>query len=582
MHVPIQPILVAAPLAAALAVFAPTPAQACGGTFCDNTGGIPMPVDQRGEDILFIQDGPEIEVHVRIQYTGEAEHFAWLVPLQNLPEISVGSDMLFAQLGVATFPVWQHTTSYECEGEEPGPSTSIGFVPDEDFGGGGPEELLNETVGAFDVVVLQGGTASEVLSFLETNGYEQDPEAEPILQEYLDEGFLFAAVKLTANADVAEIHPLVFRMPGDEPCVPLRLTRIAAEPDMGVRAYFLGSERWAPQNYEHVVLNPLAFPWSQVESSSYARERYVDMVSAAVDEAGGKAFVTDFAGGSEIVDTTGVYEDTWDETAFVGVDPIQAIDLIAIQNLATHPLIQPLLMEFIPPPDGVSPFDFWNNIEDYADLIDDAAWDSQAFADALAERIIDPGLRALDLLDAWPYLTRLHTTISPEEMSVDPIFLPAPALPEVPVSLTTNELDLCGDAGSTYSVPFDGGIVEVCLAELQNAWPFPDIPAALRIEKIPLMGPAQLVVDNKEDILAAVSEYQQAQGCEPPAGGEEGGDEGGAETSGGPGADDDAAQSSCGCTTDEGGPLGLALGALGLLLLRTGGGRRARREREPS
>ena len=40
-----------------------------------------MPVDQTGEDILFVVDGAQIEVHIRIQYTGEAERFAWVVPL---------------------------------------------------------------------------------------------------------------------------------------------------------------------------------------------------------------------------------------------------------------------------------------------------------------------------------------------------------------------------------------------------------------------------------------------------------------------------------------------------------------------
>ena len=29
---------------------APSLAHACGGTFCDNNGGIAMPVDQRGEE----------------------------------------------------------------------------------------------------------------------------------------------------------------------------------------------------------------------------------------------------------------------------------------------------------------------------------------------------------------------------------------------------------------------------------------------------------------------------------------------------------------------------------------------------
>ncbi len=42
-------------------------AHACGGTFCDS-GPQAMPVDQTGENILFVMDGTTVEAHVQIQY----------------------------------------------------------------------------------------------------------------------------------------------------------------------------------------------------------------------------------------------------------------------------------------------------------------------------------------------------------------------------------------------------------------------------------------------------------------------------------------------------------------------------------
>ena len=77
------------------------------------------------------------------------------------------------------------------------------------------------------------------------------------------------------------------------------------------------------------------------------------------------------------------------------------MNLISAQGLNTHALIQSLLMQFIPPPDGLDAQDFWNNIEEHADLIDQDAWDSVAFADALSERIIEPAMHAIDLLETW-------------------------------------------------------------------------------------------------------------------------------------------------------------------------------------
>jgi hypothetical protein len=584
----LAPLLFATPALTLIGIttLAPSPAQACGGTFCDNNGGLPMPVDQRGEDVLFVQDGPEIEVHVRIQYTGEAEHFAWLVPLQALPEISVGSDMLFTQLGAASAPRWLSTLEYQCADEEPVDEWgSGGFVPsDGDFNGASePDVVVEQTVGAFDVVVLQGGTVPGIMQFLAQNGYEQDLAAAPILQEYLDEGFLFAAVKLTTAAEVEDIHPLVFRMLGDEPCVPLRLTRIAAEADMGVRVYFLNNQRWAPQNYLHVELNTLAFPWSEIDGLVDSRARYTEQLALAVDQAGGHAFATDYAGSSVTVSTDGVFGEQWDEAAFVGVDPITAIQLIGNQGLGGHPLIQPILMQYIPPPDGLDAQNFWNNIANYADQIDQAAWDSQAFAAAVSERIIEPGLHAIELLDTWPYLTRLVTTISPEEMTVDPVFMPAPDLEEVSNEKTAEGLDFCGENGTRYRVPWGANPLPVCLSEDAQSWPelLGNYPAR-RIQQIPQMGPPQNIEDFTQQIAADWTTHQIAEGCaSPPSeetgdGGDGGSGDAGQETGTGDAGQNDGGAAGCGCSTNgdgddgQGGPLGLAFGLLGLALVRGG------------
>ena len=67
---------------------------------------------------------------------------------------------------------------------------------------GGVEVLLREAVGAFEVTVLSGSSAQEVIDWLGINGYEQPPQAEPIIAEYVAAGFVFAAVKLTGGAGV--------------------------------------------------------------------------------------------------------------------------------------------------------------------------------------------------------------------------------------------------------------------------------------------------------------------------------------------------------------------------------------------
>ncbi len=553
---------------AALLSFVPSrAAEACGGTFCDNLPD-PMPVDQTGEDILFVQDGPEVEVHVRIAYEGEAERFAWIVPLHGVPTVSVGSEALFVALGEATAPRWRTQRSYECEEDEPGFDDDGGIKLD--LGGdesGGPDVVFEDVVGSFEVVVLQGGTAAEVIDFLQANNYAQDPESEPILQEYLDEGFLFAAVKLAAGVDVEAIHPLVFRFQGDEPCVPIRLTRIAAKQDMGIRAYFLGQDRWAPTNYAHVVLNPLRYDW--LTTSGYA-----GLLTMAVDEADGRAFVTEYAGSSGAVQTESVWSPQWDEAPFVTADPIQTIDLIGAQGLNQHPLIQPLLLEFLPPPEGIEATDYWNNIEQYIDQIDLDAWDGAAFAAALAERIIDPGQNAVDLLDAWPKLTRLNTTMSPAEMTVDPMFHANPDLPDVEPVVTSSSQVLCGGGDELVQVDVGGTTTPVCVPE-DTSWPEIDaMPYALRIEQIPMTGPPQVVIDNQAAALELLAAQQATVECLSEMGGdttegEDGSFIGGDETSETSPTYDLPYDTTCGCATARGeAPLAIALGLLVLGLIR--------------
>ena len=241
-----------------------------------------MPVDQTGENILFVMAGDTTEAHIQIQYDPdtEAAEFAWVVPITQLPTFSVGSDRLFQNILAGTVPTYGFTTTSsngDCfaSGDDGGATSGADEGGgDSTGGGGGPDVVFEDTVGAFDIVVLSGGTSSEVMTWLGDNGYQQDPAAEPILEQYLAEGYLFAAFRLTNGAETAEIHPIVLTFANDEACVPLRLTRIAAQDDMDVRAFFLADNRVVPDNYKHVLVNPLKLDWNNNASNYKDPERW--------------------------------------------------------------------------------------------------------------------------------------------------------------------------------------------------------------------------------------------------------------------------------------------------------------------
>src|SRR5689334_539861 len=93
-------------------VSAPRIAEACGGTFCDN-GPMAMPVDQTGENIAFVMLPGKVEAHIQIQYQGEAPKFSWILPVQSLPEVEVGSQGLFDRLLSTTVPTYSFTTQFD-------------------------------------------------------------------------------------------------------------------------------------------------------------------------------------------------------------------------------------------------------------------------------------------------------------------------------------------------------------------------------------------------------------------------------------------------------------------------------------
>ena len=546
----------------------PRPAAACGGTFCDN-GPQAMPVDQTGETIVFVMGGDYTEAHVQIDYdpNTDASKFAWLVPMTAVPEFAVGSQQLFLNLQNGTVPAFGFTQFFEpCDygGEggyyEGGCTAASSASGGGGTGGGGddggstgdaPTVLLEATVGAFDVVVLESPDAGVVMTWLGDNGYVQDPNAEPILQGYIDRGYVFVAMKLTQGADVAQIHPITLTYPGSEPCVPIELTRIAAQPDMDIRAFFLAAERVGPSNYKHVVPNPVLFDWPMFAPN------YKAVVTLAVDSPGadGHAFVTEYAGPSSIVDRTGIHSAAWSSQVFAGLAPTEVVSELVGQGLVQcsmttcsydHPLIRGVLLQFLPVPDGIDEGEFYSCLSCYEGLIDANAWDAAAFAQAIEERIVAPGAHAVAILDAWPTLTRLYTTISPQEMTEDPFFHENASLPAVDLTSQVATRTVTCEGGSSWSLP--GGWV----VNADGSWPtWPaTMPAALRIEAIPPEGPPQVEVDN----TAAIQDQLAMANA---------GYEGPPQRACGDLDPEDPAKGGCGCRSSGDAPLTLLLAAGG-------------------
>ncbi|WAS99406.1 DUF2330 domain-containing protein [Nannocystis punicea] len=590
-------------IGAAWALALPQTAEACGGVFCD--GGLPnsMPVNQDGENVLFVLNQNEVEVHIQISIdpNTNAQKFAWLIPISQIPEFEVGSQPLFDALLQSSVPTYQLQQTFEICGEDgisgglssasngdPGLSSGDGGTgtDGEDSSGNDPV-VFKTTAGAFEIVVLQDQTIEPIKQWLLDNDYQWIDGSEMVLQQYLDEGNVIVALKLAAGSDGGDVHPIVLRYPSNENCFPLRLTRFASIENMDIRVFVLGDQRAAPTNYRHVLVNPLKIDWLQFAAN------YKEVITKAVDdlEADGLAFVTEYAGPSNVVQqfSFNFYSTSWNEAAFVGLPPEQVITTLNDQGLANcfgadfcfynHPLLESLLNDFLPVPDGLAAEEFYSNLQAYAGQIDAMAWgDGSGFAQALDSRIIAPGEHAQELLDTYTYLTRMYTVISPNEMIADPIFHINPDLPEVPSFRSATEYNLC-DGNSVVTLPDEREIF------VPNGGPWPDFIGEMwwaeEVQQVALKGKPMHLVNNTAAINKKIEEWNLAHGWPrfpdaPTTSASDTDSDGSSSSDGGPdsatgGGQDDA--SGCGCRTG-GGPGGAALMLAGLGLLAS---RRRRR-----
>jgi hypothetical protein len=423
-------------------------ALACGGFFCQT-----VPVDQSAERIVFAQGEGEVEVHVQIFYTGAAPEFAWVVPTPTQPELFLSSDLLFTELSLRYAPRFS-LDFHESGTCLPDPRSTLdtgtlysswgdsgyyGYTTDET----GVTVVAEAAVGPYETVTLQANTSAALLDWLQDNGFDLPDDLDPALAPYVASGSYFVALKLAKDQDAGDIAPLGMRYPGSAVSVPIQLTSIAATPDMRLEVYLLGEGRGVPDNYLHVRINEAAIDWLDGGSN------YELAVTRAADEAGGQAFATDYAGPTNRMRGV-LYSDRWDTSRLATLDdPIAFMAEVIRQGLPSGDALLEALRDTMPPPRGVDAQSFYNCVSCYAHRLDDYTFDPAAAAAAIEERVVAPLRHADELFQSHPQLSRLTSSISPLEMTVDPVFVYNLDMGEVPLEHEADLTYLCG-AGLTH------------------------------------------------------------------------------------------------------------------------------------
>lgn len=496
--------------------------------FCDGQ----QPVNQTAENIIFSQnDDGTVTAVVQILYQGPSERFAWLLPVNGAPEVGVSSNNAIQRLVAATNPRFDLVTTVEgtCK-EEP-------LVDFEDGVASAPEAdaATNEdsgvtvvdqgTVGPYDYTTLSispdaADPAQAAVDWLTQNNYDLMGTGPDLIRDYLEDGMNLIAFKLTKNASSGDIRPVTLTYDADLPMIPIKLTAVAANDDMGVRVWVLGDERAIPSNYKSLELNFAAINWLQRGAN------YNQVVTLAADEASGQGFVTEFADSSDTVDEV-VWADREETSWQTFREPTQwaaAHGDLLVESVNRYRGFDGLLRTVdatVPLPDGVTAAQFialpWDTYDSSDTTI--AGFAPEVFLDSLEANVIAPMQETEALMGSQPYMSRLYTTMSAREMTIDPVFDFNAQLTDVDNVHEAQRTIYCSELVTRSEAPWktvlpDGKIVH----GVGNTWPIratDGAPATETIRQDTPMGEGEVVEDNAEVIDAILAENNDAISLEP-------------------------------------------------------------------
>ena len=257
--------LIAAPLVAILVLLATTaaPVLADGGFFPDSMYRDLYESAQKAVILYGNSTGNYTEhLILSVSFEGDAEDFAWVIPVPNMPEIAVTEAELFWELS--------DFTATEAPGGGGG-CFGGGAAPPQD----GVDVIEEQVVGPYATAILSATNATALADWLNANGYIFPEDGEEIISEYIEKEWYFVATKINAVEEdtgyaLAEgaIEPIVLSFASNETVYPLRISSLSATdatpPE--VLLYVLADHVMVPEQY------PLYIGYGNWEENAFTLE----------------------------------------------------------------------------------------------------------------------------------------------------------------------------------------------------------------------------------------------------------------------------------------------------------------------
>ncbi len=313
MRVPVPALSVAASVAGILVWLTPAVVWACGTFAVSVTAGEESPqwaddaLVHDAEKMMYVDRGDgrwTVYQGRSIDADDAVDEFAWLLPVPGTPEVDVAPHLVFERLKEATRPEFslhdESTGDCPAEVKTRGPDKSLGI----DLGGGESQTVGHETdtdavrsvdagsVGPYDYVTIEtqdgvDDAAEKAVEWLEKHDYHIGSIDVDLLREYLDDGLNLLAMRLRTDAKADDVQPVAITVEMDRALSPMRLARAGAAEETDIIVWTAAAGRAVPHGWPRVEIDEGLVNWADDGAN------YMDVVARAVEEAGGRGFVTD-------------------------------------------------------------------------------------------------------------------------------------------------------------------------------------------------------------------------------------------------------------------------------------------------
>ncbi len=273
----------------------PGDAQACGGCFAPV--GQPTVVTAHRMAVSLSTSGTTL--WDQIQYAGAPADFVWVLPIKGTMAVELADNAFFEGLEQATQvtlrgtfpPLTRSFCSDPCGDSSPSFAGGRGDAAASAADAGAVMVYHEGAVGPYETATIGSADPTALVTWLRDHDYSIPDAVVPTIQYYVDNGFNFAALRLSPNAGVQQMQPVRVTTPGLGLTFPLRMVGAGASESVALELFVFGEGRYEASNFPTVEIDRTAlfYDWNTRAFN------YDALFSRAIADNGGRGWVVEAA-----------------------------------------------------------------------------------------------------------------------------------------------------------------------------------------------------------------------------------------------------------------------------------------------